>query len=48
MTALTLVVLLQETAEKDAPEALFWVLAFVVPVGFLLVWALIKPRGGGH
>ncbi len=41
-------VLLQEAAEKDAPEALFWTLAFLVPVGFLLVWGMIRPRGGGH
>jgi hypothetical protein len=40
--------LLQEAAEKDAPEALFWVLGVLVPFGFLLAWALVKPRGGGH
>jgi len=48
MMTLLLAILLAETAERDAPEPLFWVLGFVVPIAALLIGALIRPRGGGH
>lgn len=46
MIALTM--LLAEAADKDLPVAIILPLAFLVPIGVLVVFSLIKPRGGGH
>jgi hypothetical protein len=43
-----LAILLAESGDKDIPVALFLPLAFIIPIGVLVVFSLIKPRGGGH
>ncbi len=48
MTILDLAILLAENGDKDVPVALFLPLAFAIPIGVLVVFSLIKPRGGGH
>ena len=40
--------LLAEAGHKDLPVYIILPLAFLVPIGVLVVFSLIKPRGGGH
>jgi hypothetical protein len=43
-----LAILLAEAGHKDLPTYIILPLAFLVPIGVLVLFSLIKPRGGGH
>ena len=43
-----LALLLAEAGDKDVPVAIILPLSFLVPIGVLVLFSLIRPRGGGH
>ena len=48
MMTLLMSILLAESGNVDLPTYIILPLAFLVPIGVLVVFSLIKPRGGGH
>ena len=43
-----LAILLAESGDKDLPTYIILPLAFLVPLAVLVLFSMIKPRGGGH
>lgn len=39
---------LAQSGDKDLPAYIILPMAFLVPIAVLVVFSLIKPRGGGH
>jgi hypothetical protein len=48
VSALLTILLQAEGHHDDAPLAIIIPLSIIVPLAVLLVFSLIKPRGGGH
>jgi hypothetical protein len=48
MMTILLSIVLAESGDKDLPAYIILPLAFLIPIGVLVVFSLIKPRSGGH